>query len=117
MGPLPALSPHTGVRRAPLNPWPSTTISGCRRGSSLDLDAAAAARLAPRCWYGDFEHTVTEVRVGLVGLDAFRERDVAMEAAVGALTVKVALPVLLMLLAPLAADRDGVVRDLNLDVV
>src|SRR5271157_3261787 len=83
----------------------------------LDLQEAGFLLGPFRRRHGDLEHAVVELGGRLCRVGALWERDGAVEAAVGALAVIVAFPLLLLLVLPLPLDREYLVGDLDLDVV
>src|SRR4051812_37781780 len=65
----------------------------------------------------DLQHAVAESRVRVLGIDTFGQRNLAIEAAVGALRAVVVLLVLLALTLALAANHERFVREVNINVV
>src|SRR5262245_29469538 len=82
----------------------------------LDLEPPAAIRFRRRRRHRDLQYAVPERRLRALRDHALRQRDAAMELAVLPLAVEVALALFLVLLSPLAPNRQRVVGDLDLNV-
>src|SRR5436305_1913602 len=82
-----------------------------------DLNPAALRRLALRQGDGDLEDAVLEVGLRLLGVDPLRQGDGAVEVPVAPLATVEALLALLALLPPLPLEDEGIVADLDVDVL
>src|SRR5262245_59224016 len=97
--------------------WPSWCVTSTvlLSGSFAYLDATTLRFRRHR--HGDFEYTIAEVRLGLLGDCSLRKRNHTIEAAVSALASIEALAFFLALVTALTLNRHGVLVDLNGDVV
>src|SRR5215204_820968 len=96
-------------------PAPPRLFLAC--GSLLNFKPAAAPLFTLRGLHRDLQHAVAEGSVGVLGVDTFGQRNLAVEAAVAALGAVVALLVLLALALAFAANHERFVRDFEVDVL
>src|SRR5690606_28608599 len=101
--------------RAVRGPRSRTRADVPRASSSVDGDLLPLARR--RLGQRDGEDATLERRLHLVRVDAPRQRDGAVEGAVGLLATVVVLLLLLLLLATLTLDGQDVVAQRHLDVL
>src|SRR5690606_30662597 len=94
----------------------SATLSalGPLAGAALNVEAPSALRFLPGCRDDDLEHPVDESCRRVLDDCARRERDDALERAVGHLVDVHAVAFVLALDPPFAANGDGVLADVDL---
>src|SRR4029453_4874018 len=104
------------IRPDPVRLWGwLLLLAGALDGPPADLHSGRLGLLGLRDV--DLEHSVLEVRLHVVRIDAPGERDGSDEAPEGALDAPIALSGLLFLGLALAGDRQDPVLDLDVDVV